>query len=861
MRVYVLSLILLFSISISLYAADNEVGWSGPHALRMERASQVLASGLSTRMESIKAGETLPIMVFFTDKGISTQSAYSSALGDAEALLTTATRERRLKARGQDEIVDFRDLPVYASYVTQVLSTGAKLRNKLKWFNAISVNATKEQIEAISQFQFARLVKLVAGSKADIDIPIAPPALADEIMTTLNYGQSSIQLNQINAISAHELGFKGQGILICMMDVGFKQSHQAFQNIISSGRLIAQYDFINHDFNTDFDTSQDPDGQADHGTVTWSTLGGESSTHLYGPSYKANFILAKTEVVSSERHIEEDNWAAAAQWADSIGASVISSSLGYRVFDAGQGDYEYSDLDGNTTIVTQAADLAAYNGIAVCNAMGNQGNIPGSITAPADADSIISCGAVNPSGTICDFSSWGPTYDDRTKPEVCAQGEQTVCADPGNMNGYTYSSGTSLSTPLVGGASGILLSAHPNWTNMMVREALMMTATKTDSISSSYGWGILDVGRALYYHPAGDIVFNFKPLLGAASGQPINININITGGTGIASASIFWRAGNDGDFDELPLVLVDSANYTVQIPGQLDSLVQFYFKAIDNGGSFAYYPVGGVMHPYSIGLGLTQFVDTFDDGLLYWEGGGIKNAWGPDVKYAHSGMLSVTDSPTEDYKNGADSWLRSTFVLNLTQVTSAAISFYWRGVMQSGHDSLHIEASTDGGNNWSRVGPSLTGTGTSFVRYNASLASYFGNSDVRLRFHFVSDASTRREGVYIDDFAYNWEATGVNDNGQIIPAAFSLGQNYPNPFNPSTTISFSLPNKASVNLSVFDLLGRRVKTLISAELPAGLHNIIWDGRDETGSNVSSGIYLYKLDSSGANVARRMTLLR
>jgi len=285
--------------------------------------------------------------------------------------------------------------------------------------------------------------------------------------------------------------------------------------------------------------------------------------------------------------------------------------------------------------------------------------------------------------------------------------EQTVCADPGNMSGYTYSSGTSLSTPLVGGASGILLSAHPNWTNMMVREALMMTATKTDSVSSSYGWGIIDVGRALYYHPAGDIVFDFKPLLGAASGQPININIHITGGTGIASASIFWRAGNDGDFDEMPLVLIDSANYAAQIPGQSDSLVQFYFKAIDNGGSFAYYPVGGEMHPYSVGLGLTQFVDTFDDGLLYWESGGIKNAWGPDVKYAHSGMLSVTDSPTEDYKNGVDSWLRSTFVLNLTQVSSATISFYWRGIMQSGHDSLHVEASTDGGNNWSRVGPSL----------------------------------------------------------------------------------------------------------------------------------------------------------
>ena len=861
MRAFVLSLILLLAVSISLQGADNEVAWSGPHALRMGRASQVLESSLSARLESIKTGETLPIMVFFTDKGILTQSAYSSALENAETSLTIAARERRLKARGKDEIVDFRDLPVNALYISQVLSTGAQLRNTLKWFNAVSVNATKEQVEAISEFQFARLLKLVAGSKTDIDIPVAPPGPVEAILTTLNYGQSSTQLNQINVISAHELGFKGQGIIICMMDVGFKQSHQAFQNIISSGRLLAQYDFINHDFNTDFDVSQDPDGQADHGTVTWSTLGGESSTHLYGPSYKANFILAKTEVVSSERHIEEDNWAAGAQWADSIGASVISSSLGYRVFDPGQGDYQYSDLDGNTTIVTQAADLAAYNGIAVCNAMGNEGNTPGSIIAPADADSIISCGAVDPTGILAGFSSWGPTFDGRTKPEVCAQGEQTVCADPGNMSGYTFSSGTSLSTPLVGGACGVLLSAHPNWTNMMVREALMMTATKTDSVTSSYGWGILDVGRALYYHPEGDIVFDYKPILSATANQPMYVNVNITGGTGISSASLFWRAGNDGDYSELPMTLYDSTGYVVMIPGQSDSLVQFYFKATDTGGNYAFYPVGGVLHPYSVSLGLSVFVDNFDDGLLYWESGGTKNAWGPGVKYAHSGNLCVTDSPTEDYKNGVDSWLRSTFVLDLTQVSSAAISFYWRGIMQSGHDSLHVEVSTDGGNNWIRVGPSLTGSGTSFVRYNASLASYLGSSDVRIRFHFVSDASTRREGVYIDDFAYNWEATGIGDNGQIIPVVFSLEQNYPNPFNPSTTISFSLPNKAFVNLNVFDLLGRQVKTLINGELSAGLHCIIWDGRDEAGSDVSSGIYLYKLASSGASDARRMTLIR
>jgi serine protease AprX len=861
MRAFVFSLIIFLSYSITIQAADNATAWSGPHALKMDRASQVVDFRLANRLASLSDKNSLPVMVFFTDKGISAQAAYSSALDNAEIALTPAARERRLKARGQDEIVDFRDLPVYASYVNQVQSTGAKLRNTLKWFNAISVDATPAQVQAISLLPFTRLMKLVAGSKTDFDLPTAPSIPSEEPFTTLSYGPSAGQLSQINVITAHELGFKGQGIIVCMMDVGYKQNHQAFQNIISSGRRLAQYDFIHHDFNTDFDPSQDSTGQADHGTLTWSTLGGEASGHLYGPSYLASFILAKTEEISSERHIEEDNWAAGAQWADSIGASVISSSLGYRIFDAGQGDYQYSDLDGNTAIVTQAADLAAHNGITVCNAMGNEGNTPGSLIAPADADSIISCGAVDNSGMLASFSSWGPTFDNRTKPEVCAQGDFTACADQNDMSGYTNASGTSLSTPLVGGASGVLLSAHPNWSNMMVREALMMTATKTDSVSNAYGWGIMDVGRALYYHPLGDIIFNYQPLTSANPNQAINININITGGTGVASASLFWRLGRVGDFAELPLTPTGGGNFALQIPGQSDSLIQYYFKAITIDSNFAYYPVGGLMHPFTVGLGVTEFVDNFDNGLNYWESGGTKNSWGLNTKYAHSGFISMTDSPTKDYENNTDSWLKSKFVLDLTHVSGATFSFYWRGVMQSGHDSLHVEVSTDGGNNWLRLPQSLTGTGAAFARYNGSLAPYVGNSDVRLRFHFVSDATTRREGIYIDDFTYDWVSTGVADGTPVIPAIFKLSQNYPNPFNPSTIISFSLSNKAQVELNVFDLLGRHVKTLVTGDVSAGEHTIIWDGKDETGQDVSSGVYLYKLDSSGASDARRMTLLR
>ncbi len=859
MRKLALLMILIAGVSIS-QAAPNMVAWSGPNALRMERASQVIDSRLGDRMTSVRADETLPVLVFFTDKGISTQSQYNNALIQAEAGLTPAARERRLKSRGRDELVDFKDLPVYSPYVDRVLSTGASLRQTLKWFNAVSVNATRQQAQAISRLPFTRLMKLVAGFPADINVPSSPPEPGEQLFTTLNYGPSAGQLNQINVISAHELGFKGQGIIICMMDVGYKQAHVAFQNIISSGRLLAQYDFINHDDNTDFDPDQDSWGQADHGTLTWSTLGGEASGHIYGPSYLADFILAKTEDVSSERHIEEDNWAAGAQWADSLGASVISSSLGYRYFDSGQGDYQYGDLDGRTTIVTLAALRAARNGIVVCNAMGNEGNYPGSFIAPADADSILSCGAVNSSGDIASFSSFGPTYDGRTKPEVCAQGVGTACADPNDMNGFSSASGTSLSTPLVGGSSGILLSAHPNWTCQMVREALMMTATKTDSISNTFGWGIMDVGRALYYHPQGDILFNYRPILSTRANLPINFGFGVNGGHGVTSANLYWRNGQAGDFTEVAMA-GDSSDFSGQIPGQSGSAVQYYFKAIDADGGYAYDPVGGPDHPFTVGLDESQFTDDFESGQIYWKSGGTKDSWGLTPKYAQSGNLSITDSPTENYKSNTDSWLESAFALDLSRVSDANFSFYWRGVLQTGRDSLHVEISTDGGSNWNRLPISLNGSSYAFAQRSADLAAYIGGHDVRIRFHFVSDATGRYEGVYLDDISLTWTPTGIDDGPNVAPIAFSLGQNYPNPFNPSTIISFYLPSGGEVHLDVFDLLGRHVKTLASGELPAGEHNVTWDGTDETGRDVASGIYLYKLDTPGGSDARRMTLLR
>ena len=854
-------MIIVIGLSSALaHAAESQTAWADPQALSMPRVSPVISPGLQSYMESAPSDQALPVMIFFTDKGIGGSSEYDRALSMAEANLTEAARFRRLKSRGLDNLVDFRDLPVLDKYIDDVLATGAKLRFALKWFNAISVEATPSQVTAISTMENVRMVKQVASWASDFNLQLdpIPPEMP---FTTLSYGPSQGQLNQINVIPAHELGFKGQGVLVCMMDTGFRQNHQAFQNIINGGRLIAQYDFINHDNNTDYDPNQETEGQPSHGTVTWSTLGGEASGHLYGPSYLASFVLCKTEDITSERHIEEDNWAAAAEWVDSIGAQVISASLGYRDFDPDQTDYTYADLDGNTTIVTQAADLAVYNGIAVATAMGNDGNgSPGTIVAPADGDSVIGVGAVDNTGNLTWFSGWGPTFDGRTKPEVCAQGEGTVCVEPGTVNGYGTSSGTSLSTPLVGGACGVLLSAHPNWTPVMVREALMMTADRADSADNDYGYGIADVIRALYYHPQGDIVFDFRPPLVADIGNPIDLSLHIIGGAGIASAELYWRNGASGDFAQIAMSQ-ELSNFSAQIPAQTGSTVQYYFKATDLNGVFAFNPLGDSAHPYSLGLGVTSFIDSLDHGMHYWETGGVNDFWGLSAKYARSGNLSITESTSGNYRNNTNSYLRSRFSINLAGSSAANISFWWRGLMESNRDTLFVEVSTDGGISWNRLPQSISSSATVFTPYNASLDSYLGNPDVRIQLHFRSNATTTREGLYIDDIMLNGIMTAIDDGPVPLPKTAALIQNYPNPFNPSTVISFSMPSAGRAELAIYDLLGREVRTLLSGDITAGNHNVTWDGKDSGGKNVASGVYVYRLQTADISLARRMTLVR
>ena len=446
------------------------------------------------RLQTTEPSWALKIWVFFTDKGIRSERELQEVLSAPQAYLTKRALRRRAKL-GRRQLAGFADLPVYEPYVQQILSTGARIRARSRWLNAVSVWATPGQIAAIARKPFVARLRLVAGARPRRPEPglekatgKLTPVGIEAPPYHLDYGPSQAQLEQIAVPQLHELGYTGKGVLVAMLDVGYYKDHETFAHL----RVVGERDFVMKDNDTQRDPNDPNDYSDSHGTLTWSTLAGFTPGELIGPAYQADFLLAKTEDVRSETPVEEDYWAAAAEWADSLGADVISSSLGYYDW------YRFKDMDGNTAVCTIAADWAAKQGIAVVVAAGNWNTDPnwGHISAPADGDSVISVGAVTLSGTIADFSSRGPTYDGRIKPEVCALGVHTHCATRGGPNSYGHASGTSLSTPLIGGVCALLLEAHPDWTGWDVREALLQTASQADHPDNTYGWGIANAFAA-----------------------------------------------------------------------------------------------------------------------------------------------------------------------------------------------------------------------------------------------------------------------------------------------------------------------------------------------------------------------------
>lgn len=440
--------------------------------------------------------ESVSVWLFFTDKGIKDNHVLNEKLLDYEFSRNNFSISKRKKPRRS---FDFSDLPVEPLYLEELLIHISKIRHVSRWFNAVSVEMPLTNLESVDQLPFvSRIQPLLRLSRPNIgiDLEAVPEFRKNSSSMMLDYGFSFDQLNQINVVEAHNAGYTGKDITIAMFDTGFLLSHNSFSHILNTPKLIAQKDFVGGDDNVQDEGSENAHS---HGTSTWSTVGGFQDGTLIGSAYNASFILAKTENVTSETKLEEDNWIAAAEWVETLGADVISSSLAYLDFDGTADDYSISDLDGNTGLITIAADLAVSKGIIVVTAIGNEGPGVTSLWMPSDGVDVISVGAVTSSGNIASFSSRGPTFDERIKPDVVARGVSTAIASSSNNSSFGVGTGTSLSTPLVSGAVALVIEANPCWSPADVKIALKNTADNSGIPNNDIGWGVIDVMAAINF--------------------------------------------------------------------------------------------------------------------------------------------------------------------------------------------------------------------------------------------------------------------------------------------------------------------------------------------------------------------------
>ena len=474
-------------------------------------------SRLDPRLLLATSPDAPPVAVWveFVDKGEQGPADLAARLAEADRALTPESRHRREKAHVVP-LVDYLDLPLEPSYVHQLEAAGYAVYGQSRWFNRVAVHTSGPALTRLAGLSFVQHVAPVelashrerepVGERTTLP-PLQPGGFSSAAGQTI-YGIALGQLSRLNIPAVHDSGYIGFGVNVCLLDDGFNyyRKHEALRTIpVGGGRTR---DFIRGERSVQ-DTVDDPPS-FEHGTATLSQLAGRSSGRYMGSAYGCNAILGRTEYDPSETPIEMVYWGMGAEWADSLGADIISSSLGYNDFDpagAGGPDITYPMLDGHTSTVTRAAEIAAAKGILVVVSAGNDGThswVGYKIGAPADAngDSVMAIGALDSLGNRALFSSKGPTYDGRIKPDLSAQGiANWVAVADGDPNSYVRLSGTSFSAPLVAGLAACLIQARPTWTPVMIIQALKHTALHASNPDTLVGWGLPDGLAALRYVP------------------------------------------------------------------------------------------------------------------------------------------------------------------------------------------------------------------------------------------------------------------------------------------------------------------------------------------------------------------------
>ncbi|MFA6129003.1 MAG: S8 family serine peptidase [Bacteroidales bacterium] len=409
--------------------------------------------------------------------------------------------DRALQRRARYNIsITEQDLPVDPAYPDSLARMGVTVLNRSKWFNAVTIATSDTAVlSQIRQLSFVRQLKSVRtiktsqskNDKFSSEFLSLSRSTNQTDTTVLQYGQASRQTGMLNGHILHNQGFQGEGMIIAILDAGFRNANtnHVFDSLWIHNQVLGNWDFVSNKPMA-FD-------EHNHGAQVMSIMGGNLPSQFVGSAPKASYFLLRTEDAGSEYPVEEDNWVSGAEYADSAGADLINSSLGYSIFDNPAMNHTYAEMDGNTTRVTIAADIACSKGILVVSSAGNEGSTAWHyITAPADADSILTIGAVDSLGRYAYFSSTGPTYDRRIKPDVSGQGLYTALV---NTDGNVIrGSGTSFSSPLICGLTACLWQANRSLSPMEIIRALQESASQSINPDSLLGYGLPNFGKALF---------------------------------------------------------------------------------------------------------------------------------------------------------------------------------------------------------------------------------------------------------------------------------------------------------------------------------------------------------------------------
>lgn len=461
-------------------------------------------------------GEMEKVWVFFADKDLSSYDPY-------EYLDPLAVERRQLE---EIPVWQASDAPVTEAYIREVVAICGNNRAVSRWFNAMCCLANEEQIQQLRKLSFVKAVKVV-NKPTNLEVQAAHALTSNKEDFSLTEDKIAFieaQLMRMQGAEFAKYRIDGSGVRVAIFDVGFKsyRTNPAFEEIRNDNRIFKTYDFVKKKDEVDVGGS--------HGTSVMSCVGGKINGHNIGLATGATFLLARTETWT-ELYSEEENWLAAAEWADRHGAHVINSSLGYTYH-----RYFREEMDGHHSLVARAANMAASKGILVVNSAGNEGD--GSwkvIGTPADADSVLSIGGIDPqTGVHTSFSSFGPSRDKRLKPNVTAYGH-VMATSP---SGISETQGTSFSGPLVAGFAACVRQARPAYKNMQVFREIEQSGELYPYFDYAHGYGVPQANFFFKMQVKKAPTFSF-----AVHDELVNIQVN-QGGTGLLEqemGELMWK--------------------------------------------------------------------------------------------------------------------------------------------------------------------------------------------------------------------------------------------------------------------------------------------------------------------------------